>query len=211
MNNIFCERLREKRIDTGKTQGEIAQLANIKRSTYGEYERGKIMPPVDKIELLAGILNTTPEYLLGWKEEQGKFSRDTEKAFNAFYEEFGSMALTPAEIDRIRAYTYNIRKKIVDFGSVIRSARVKNGMTQEQLAEELKVDLKTVQEYEENKIFPVERLQELYDALKVSIYDLVSLHRFFSSIFEDIYNLQLTEKELKEVYNYAKYIKHQRT
>ena len=66
MNLIFHTRLRALRTEKGKTQEEMAKELKIKRSTYGEYERGKIMPPVDKIEVLANILETTPQHLLGW-------------------------------------------------------------------------------------------------------------------------------------------------
>ena len=66
MNLIFHTRLKALRTEKKKTQEEMAKELQIKRSTYGEYERGKIMPPVDKIEVLARVLETTPQYLLGW-------------------------------------------------------------------------------------------------------------------------------------------------
>lgn len=66
MKEVFPVRLKALRTVSGKTQEEIANLLNIKRSTYGEYERGKITPPVEKIKQLADILKTTPQYLLGW-------------------------------------------------------------------------------------------------------------------------------------------------
>lgn len=67
MGDIFSKRLKQLRIERGKTQKEIADELNVKRTTYGEYERGKISPPVEKIKTLAEILNTTPQYLLGWE------------------------------------------------------------------------------------------------------------------------------------------------
>lgn len=66
MNDTFSARLKTLRLDTSKTQEDVANLLNIKRSTYGEYERGKIMPPVDKIEQLANIFGVKPHYLIGW-------------------------------------------------------------------------------------------------------------------------------------------------
>lgn len=48
MNKKFCDRMKRLRNESGKTQGEMAELLGVQRSTYGEYERGKIMPPVEK-------------------------------------------------------------------------------------------------------------------------------------------------------------------
>lgn len=70
MNDIFPKRLKQLRLEKGMTQEEIAEQLNTRRSTYGEYERGKIMPPIDKVESVAKILETTPQYLLGWDEQQ---------------------------------------------------------------------------------------------------------------------------------------------
>ena len=55
---VFSKRLKALRKDREKTQEDMSKLLNIQRSTYGEYERGKIMPPVEKIKILAHILNT---------------------------------------------------------------------------------------------------------------------------------------------------------
>lgn len=66
MDGTFRKRLKKLRIDSGKTQDEMAKLLNIKRTTYGEYERGKIIPAINKIEKLASIFNVTPQFLIGW-------------------------------------------------------------------------------------------------------------------------------------------------
>lgn len=66
MRNVFPERLKKLRKDKGMTQEEVAKLLNIKRSTYGEYERGKILPPIEKVKHLSEILDTDPQYLVGW-------------------------------------------------------------------------------------------------------------------------------------------------
>ena len=65
MNTIFSSRLRSHRKELKKTQEQMAQLLNVRRSTYGEYERGKIMPPVDKIKILADYFGISVDYLMG--------------------------------------------------------------------------------------------------------------------------------------------------
>ncbi len=63
--DIFSKRLKDMRRDNGKTQEDMAKLLNIRRSTYGEYERGKIMPPVDKIKILADYFGVSVDFLMG--------------------------------------------------------------------------------------------------------------------------------------------------
>lgn len=65
MNSIFTVRIKELRLSRGKTQAEIAESLGILRTTYGEYERGKIIPPMDKINMLAEMYNVSVDYLIG--------------------------------------------------------------------------------------------------------------------------------------------------
>ena len=74
-NLVFSERLRELRKSRGRTQQEIADLLNIRRSTYGEYERGVILPPTDKIQTLAKYFNVTVDWLIGKEEMQEDISK----------------------------------------------------------------------------------------------------------------------------------------
>lgn len=66
MNDTFRKRLKRLRLEAGKTQDDMAKLINVKRTTYGEYERGNIIPPVEKIEQIAEALGVEPHYLIGW-------------------------------------------------------------------------------------------------------------------------------------------------
>lgn len=43
----------------------MAEYLKINRSTYGEYERGVITPPIDKIKLIAEFFEVTVAYLVG--------------------------------------------------------------------------------------------------------------------------------------------------
>ena len=42
----------------------MADVLGVLRSTYGEYERGVIFPPSDKIKTLADYFGVTTDYLL---------------------------------------------------------------------------------------------------------------------------------------------------
>lgn len=72
MTKSFAKRMRELRERTGRTQEEIADMLNIRRQTYNSYEQGNIMPKTENIIKISKILHTTPNYLLGWEEEQMK-------------------------------------------------------------------------------------------------------------------------------------------
>ncbi len=65
MKISFIDRLIELRKEDRKTQEEMANILNVKRSTYGAYERGTILPPYDKIESIAKYFNVSVDYLMG--------------------------------------------------------------------------------------------------------------------------------------------------
>ena len=65
MNSIFSKRIKALRQERNKTQADIAAVLKIIRTTYGEYERGRIMPPMDKINALADYYGVTLDYLIG--------------------------------------------------------------------------------------------------------------------------------------------------
>ena len=65
MKISFTDRLIELRKEDRKTQEEMANIINVKRSTYSAYERGQILPPYDKIESIAKYFNVSVDYLMG--------------------------------------------------------------------------------------------------------------------------------------------------
>ena len=65
MNEIFINRLKSLRKGERKTQDDMSKMLKIQRSTYGEYERGKITPPMDKITFLANYFGVSVDYLMG--------------------------------------------------------------------------------------------------------------------------------------------------
>ena len=46
-NNV---RLKELRKNAGFTQVQVAEKIGVARTTYAEYEQGKIQPPIDKVQ-----------------------------------------------------------------------------------------------------------------------------------------------------------------
>ena len=65
------ERIRQLREGKKLTQEELARLLETKRQTISKYEKGIVTNiPSDRIEAMARILDTTPEYILGWDMEE---------------------------------------------------------------------------------------------------------------------------------------------
>lgn len=65
MNDALAKRLKELRKTRGKTQQQMSETLGVLRSTYGEYERGKIAPPMDKLQALASYFDVSIDYLIG--------------------------------------------------------------------------------------------------------------------------------------------------
>lgn len=102
MNKIFHKRLKTLRKQRGKTQDDIAKILKIKRTTYGEYERGKITPPAAKIQLLSEYFNVSIDYLLGANEgEEGENNLidsenlDVSKVFNVVISQLNNYQKKP--------------------------------------------------------------------------------------------------------------------
>lgn len=63
-------RIRRLREEKGLTQEELAKLLDTKRQTISKYEKGIVTNiPSDRIEAMARILDSTPEFILGWDIE----------------------------------------------------------------------------------------------------------------------------------------------
>ena len=71
------ERIRRLRIEKRITQIELAEKLNTTKQTISKYEKGIVTNiPSDRIEALARILETTPEYILGWDMEKTEKNND---------------------------------------------------------------------------------------------------------------------------------------
>ena len=66
MPYVFKDRLREKRVEAGLTQVQLAEKAGVTARTIQNYELGNRKPSnMEVIQKIADALNTTTEYLLG--------------------------------------------------------------------------------------------------------------------------------------------------
>jgi len=64
-------RIRNRRKELNLTVDEVAEKLNKNRATIYRYESDEIENlPITILEPLAGILNTTPAYLMGWEENE---------------------------------------------------------------------------------------------------------------------------------------------
>lgn len=65
ITSVLASRIKALRKERKKTQADIAGVLGILRTTYGEYERGKIMPPMDRINAIADYYAVSVDYLVG--------------------------------------------------------------------------------------------------------------------------------------------------
>lgn len=72
MNLTFGEKIKEARKLKGFTQKQLATKIGAKHNSVSDWENNKNKPDPDTIELLCGILDITPNYLLA--TESGEFS-----------------------------------------------------------------------------------------------------------------------------------------
>lgn len=67
------KKVKEKREMLGYSQQKLADLMGYtSRSTITKIEKGERDLPLDKLKLLAKVLETTPEYLVGWNSLETK-------------------------------------------------------------------------------------------------------------------------------------------
>lgn len=59
------ERLKEIREDKGYTQKDIAKVLNTTQQQYSKYELGIQIIPLEKINILANLYQTSIDYLIG--------------------------------------------------------------------------------------------------------------------------------------------------
>lgn len=82
------ERLKRLRINKGYTLEHAGKRVGISKQTLYKYENSIITNiPSDKIELLAGLYDSTPQYIMGWgKEPETKTEAFVQMAYNKLKE-----------------------------------------------------------------------------------------------------------------------------
>lgn len=76
----FGQRLRDLRVSHGLTQFELADKAQIPRSTLGSYELDRRHPDFDALDALADLFDVSFDYLLGRSEENHGYPRHGDAA-----------------------------------------------------------------------------------------------------------------------------------
>ena len=72
-------RIKQRRKALKMSADELAQRLGKDRSTIYRYEKGDIENlPLDILEPIAAALNTTPQFLMGWEEQDEKLSPSEE-------------------------------------------------------------------------------------------------------------------------------------
>lgn len=80
------DRIRAKRQDLGMSVDELAARLGKNRATVYRYERGDIENmPVNVLEPLAEVLQTTPAYLMGWTPDDYDWERDLDHRLDSVY------------------------------------------------------------------------------------------------------------------------------
>lgn len=65
------QRIKQRRKELGISADKLGEALGKDRSTIFRYERGDIEKlPLDILEPIAKVLQTTPRYLMGWEEEK---------------------------------------------------------------------------------------------------------------------------------------------
>ncbi|MBR3128751.1 MAG: helix-turn-helix transcriptional regulator, partial [Solobacterium sp.] len=62
--NDLGKKIAKKRKDLGLTQTEFADRLSVTRQTVSRWEAGTVLPDIDKITDIAGLLDVSCDYLL---------------------------------------------------------------------------------------------------------------------------------------------------
>lgn len=66
----FGEKIKSARVARKLTQRQLADMINAKHNSVSDWENDKSKPDMDTMELICGVLELTPTYILGNKSEQ---------------------------------------------------------------------------------------------------------------------------------------------
>lgn len=66
--DVFAERVRARRLRLGLCQEEVADIVGVARTTIANLESGRFCTSVPRLVDLARALQTTPDYLLGYRK-----------------------------------------------------------------------------------------------------------------------------------------------
>ena len=76
----MIQRLKEIRMEKNLSQKEIASYLQVSQQTYSDYEKGRTNPDISTLILMANILETSTDYLLGREDDLGNIVTQNETA-----------------------------------------------------------------------------------------------------------------------------------
>ncbi len=108
MENEMSKKIKRLRLENNMTLEQVAHIVGVGKSTVRKWETGAIANMGrDKIALLAKALNTSPSYLMGWKEENDlSFLNSHEQAILSVFR-----ALNKEDRQKLIAYAYDLKKE----------------------------------------------------------------------------------------------------
>lgn len=102
----FYKRLKSLRKERQKNQVELAELLGVTRATISAYETNKIMPPYDKLKMLADYFSVSVEYLTGQNDSKDAESQSIDVSeslrmlLNQLYED-SDLTVDGVELDKV--------------------------------------------------------------------------------------------------------------
>ncbi len=188
------QKIKELRQQLNMSVDDLAAKLGKNRATIYRYERGDIENlPLDVLEPLANVLETTPGYLMGWEDNDEK-------------EATGSI-----------------------MGNLLRSFRIKNNISLQEISEELGISIKKLNKYESGEEqIPLSILNMIASYLKISLSDIIGVRvredenqsvfftmneknaEQFKNWYKAFKNAGLTDEEHEKLIEYGKFLISQR-
>lgn len=72
---MLFKRIEDLRVDSDKTQAQIAEFLGCQREVYRRYEKGTRQIPVDMLIQLSKLYNVSIDYLVGLTNEKKPYPR----------------------------------------------------------------------------------------------------------------------------------------
>ncbi|WP_144474318.1 MULTISPECIES: helix-turn-helix domain-containing protein [Bacillus] len=116
---MLPERIKKRRIQLGLTQTQLAEKVNTKKTTISNYETGYSTPSTEMLSDLAGVLQTTADYLLGRTDNP---SFDGNETINEIDDPDLQIAFKDAS-----DFSEEARKQTIDFINYIKEKEKKSG------------------------------------------------------------------------------------
>ena len=66
---VFCQRIKELRIESGLTQKELAEKLETTNSAVCDWEKGRTQPDLETLKQIAQFFSVSTDYLLGLSDD----------------------------------------------------------------------------------------------------------------------------------------------